>query len=150
MINALKLMLSDMQGKLFEMSREKGYNSKSFVSAFMTSQIAIDLDSEFNHMQWAGKEYIMERIETELKDKLVKGSEIYDTETLYWTGYVYRMWHFYTKESSKDIYKQAKAETMRATYYPYHTMSVEMAIDRLKESYKEKKNIIKYENKKNR
>ena len=40
--------------------------------------------------------------------------------------------------SSKEIYKQAPAKTMRITYFPYHTMSVEMAIDRLKESYQEK------------
>ncbi len=138
MIETLKLALSDMQGKLFEMSRERGYDSESFISAFMTSQIADDLDADFNHVQWAGKEYVMERIENELKDKIVKGGELYDIETLYWMGYVYRQWHYYTGESSKDIYKQAKAKTMRATYYPYHTMSVEMAIDRLKESYREK------------
>lgn len=139
MVESLRIALSDMQGKLFEMSREKGYDSESFISAFMTSQIAKDLDSDFNHVQWAGKEYIMERIENELKDKLVKGGELYDTETLYWAGYVYRQWRYYTGESSKEIYKQAKAKTMRTTFYPYHTMSVEMAIDRLKESCKEKK-----------
>ena len=89
-------------------------------------------------MQWAGKEYIMERIYDELKDKLKSGGEIYDRETMYWAGYVYRTWHYYTGESSKEIYKQAPAKTMRVTYFPYHTMSVEMAIDRLKESYREK------------
>lgn len=139
MIEALKIPLSDMQGKLFEMSREKGYDSEKFISAFMKSQIARDLDSEFNHIQWAGKEYIMERIENELESELVLGGEVYDRETLYWTGYVYRMWHFYTNEKSKDIYKQANAKTMKKTYYAYHTMSVEMAIDRLKETFKEKK-----------
>ena len=133
MINSLQSTLSDMQGKLFELSREKGYDSESFISAFMTSQIAEAIDSDFNHMQWAGKEYIMERIESELGDKLKKGGEVYDSETLYWTGYVYRQWHFYTGERSKEIYKQAKAQRMRTVYYPYHTMSVEMAIDRLKE-----------------
>lgn len=139
MIDALKIPLSDMQGKLFEMSRKKGYDSEKFISAFMKSQIARDLDSEFNHMQWAGKEYIMERIENELESELVLGGEVYDRETLYWTGYVYRMWHFLTSEKSKDIYKQASAKTMKKTYYAYHTMSVEMAIDRLKETFKEKK-----------
>ena len=51
---------------------------------------------------------------------------------------MYRFWHFYTGESSKEIYKQAPAETMLITYLSYHTLSVEMAIDRLKESYAEK------------
>ncbi len=127
-----------MQGQLFEMSIEKGLDSESFLKAFMLSDIATDLDSEFNHMQWAGKEYIMERILDELKAEMKIGGEVYDQEIMYWTGYVYRRWHFYTGESSKEIYKQAPAKTMRATYYAYHTMSVEMAIDRLKESYQEK------------
>ena len=138
MSDSLQSALSDMQGQLFEMSIEKGLDSEAFIKAFMLSDIAKDLDSEFNHMQWAGKEYIMERIYDELKDKLKSGGEIYDRETMYWAGYVYRTWHYYTGESSKEIYKQAPAKTMRVTDFPYHTMSVEMAIDRLKESYREK------------
>lgn len=138
MNSKLQSALSDMQGQLFVMSASKGLNSESFIKVFMTSEIAADLDSEFSFMQWSGKEYIMERILDELKDKIEIGGEIYDKETLFWTGYVYRRWHFYTNESSAAIYKQAPAKTMRITYLPYHTMSEEMAINRLKESYKDK------------
>ena len=138
MTQSLKLALSDMQGQLFELSKEKGYDSEKFIKAFMLSDVALDLDSDFNHLQWAGKEYIMERIQDELKTELIKGGEQFDREQLYWTGYVYRSWHFYTGESSKEIYKQAPAATMGITYLSYHTLSVEMAIDRLKESYREK------------
>ena len=138
MSDSLQLALSDMQGQLFEMSIEKGLDSELFIKAFMLSDIAKDLDSEFNHMQWAGKEYIMERILDELKYMLKTGGEMYDRETMYWMGFIYRNWHYYTGESSKEIYKQAPAKTMRITYFPYHTMSVEMAIDRIKESYNEK------------
>ncbi len=138
MNKSLELALSDMQGQLFEMSIKKGLDSETFIKAFMFSDIAKDLDSEFNHMQWAGKEYIMERILDELKDELKVGGELYDQETMYWAGYLYRQWHFYTDESSKEIYKQAPAKTIRITYFPYHAMSVEMAIDRLKESYEQK------------
>lgn len=138
MNKSLQLTLADMQGKLFEMSSEKGYDSASFIKAFMRSEIAEDLDSEFNHMQWAGEGYIMERIEDELREKLVIGGEIYDNERLYWMGYVYRSWHFYTGENSKQIYKQAPAKTMQIMYLGYHTLSVELAIDKLKETYAEK------------
>lgn len=138
MNDGLQSALSDMQGRLFELSVKKGLDSEAFIKAFMLSDIARDLDSKFNHMQWAGKEYIMERILDELKDELTTGGEIYDTETMYWAGYVYRRWHYYTGENSKEIYKQAPAKTMRITYFPYHTLSVEMAIDRLKESYRGK------------
>ncbi len=138
MSDSLQSALSDMQGQLFEMSIDKGLDSETFIKVFMLSDIADDLDSEFNHMQWAGKEYIMERILDELKDKLEMGGETYDRETMYWMGYVYRRWHYYSGENSKEIYKQAPAKTMQIIYFPYHTMSVEMAIDRLKETYQEK------------
>ena len=140
MDKSLQLALADMQGQLFELSKDLGYDSESFIKAFMQSDIAKDLESEFNHLQWAGKEYILDRIQEELADKLIIGGEAYDKETLYWTGYIYRSWHFYTRESRKEINKQAPAKTMRVTYFPYHTLSVELAIDRLKESYKNKKN----------
>lgn len=138
MNDGLQLALSDMQGKLFEMSVDKGLDSESFIKAFMTSNLAMRLDLKFSHLQWAGEAYIMECILDELKDELKQSDKPYDKETMYWTGFVYRSWHYYTGESSKEIYKQAPAKTMRITYFPYHTMSVELAIDRLKESYQEK------------
>jgi hypothetical protein len=124
--------LADMQGKLFERSGEKGYNSESFIHAFMTSRIAAGLDSEFDYMQWAGKEYILEKLEDEYGDVLKTGGDIFNRETLYWAGYVYRKWHFYTGESSKEIYKQAGPKTINSSYFAYHCMDVEMAIERLR------------------
>lgn len=139
MNKSLELALSDMQGQLFEMSVDKCLDSKKFIEVFMHSDIAKKLDSDFNYMQWVGKEYIFECILDELKDELKIGGELYDKETMFWIGFLYRSWHFYTKESSKEIYKQAPAKIMRTTYFAYHTLSVEMAIDRLKESYIDKK-----------
>ena len=140
MCKSLQLTLCDTQGQLFELAAERGYSSEAFIKAFMTSQVSADMDKEFHHVQWAGKAYILSRMEDELADQLTKDSEIYDKETLYWAGYIYRYWSFYTGESSREIYKQAPAKTMKVVYLMYHTMSPEMAIDRLKESYEEKKN----------
>lgn len=137
MNESLKLALCEMQAELFVQSQEKGYASESFIKTFMNSDIAEDLDMPFNHMQWAGTHYLMSRMEEEYVDDLIQG-ECYDTETLYWAGYLYRYWHIYKGESSKEIYRQASAKTMRIVYLMYHTMSPEMAIDRLKESYLEK------------
>ena len=136
---SLQRSLCDMQGKLFEESADMKYESAAFIEAFMTSDVSADLDSTFNHMQWAGKEYILERMQDELKDKLLHGKDLYDKETLYWIGYVYRYWHFYTGETSKEIYKQAPAERMRSVFLPYHALSVELAIERLKETYQSEK-----------
>lgn len=139
MNESLKLGLCEMQAQLFVQSQEKGFASESFIKAFMNSGVAEDLDMPFHHMQWAGTHYLMSRLEEEHADELAEG-ECYDTETLYWTGYLYRYWHIYTGESSREILKQAPAKTMRIVYLMYHTMSPEMAIDRLKESYLEKRN----------
>lgn len=138
MNESLKLALCEMQAQLFVESQEEGYASESFIKAFMNSDVAKDLDMPFHHMQWAGTHYLMSRMEDEHADELTQG-ECYDMETLYWAGYLYRYWHIYTGESSRVIYKQAPAKTMRIVYLMYHTMSPEMAIDRLKESYLEKR-----------
>ena len=139
MNKSLQLTLCDTQGKLFELSGERGYDSESFIKAFMTTDISKDMDKDFHHVQWAGKEYIMSRMEDENSDAINNNGLVFDNETLYWTGYIYRYWNIYTGESSKDIYKQAPAKTMQTVYLMYHTMSPELAIDRLKDSYNEKK-----------
>ena len=138
MSKSLQLTLCDTQGQLFQLAAERRYSSEAFIKAFMTSQVSADMDKEFHHVQWAGKAYILSRMEEELVEQLVKDGEIYDNETLYWIGYIYRYWSFYTGESSKEIYKQAPAKTMNVVYLMYHTMSPEMAIDRLKEAYNTK------------
>ena len=138
MNESLKLVLCEMQAQFFVQSQEKGYASESFIRAFMNSEAAKDLDMPFNHMQWAGEQYLMSRMEEEHADELIPG-DCYDAETLYWIGYLYRYWHIYTGESSREIFKQASAKTMRIVYLMYHTMSPEMAIDRLKQSYLEKR-----------
>lgn len=135
----LRSSLSEMQGNLFRMSGQKGWDSETFIKVFMRSKIAEGLDCEFDFMHWAGKEYIMERMQEEYPEGFTRGGEVYSDETLYWTGYLYRFWHFQTGESSKEIYRQADAKTMNITYLGYHTFSPEMAIDRLKEAKKAKK-----------
>ena len=139
MLDVFELTLCDMQGKLFEMSANEGFSSEAFIKTFMLSDTAADLDKLFNHMQWAGQGYIIDRLKEQNAETLETNGDLYDNETLYWSGYLYRYWHFYTGESSKEIYKQAPAKTMRAMYLMYHTMSPEMAIDRLKETYARKR-----------
>lgn len=133
MVKSLEIALSRMQGRLFEMSGNSGYDSAVFIKAFMNSDIAKGLDSEFDFMQWAGKEYIMERMQEEMPDAFAKDGKVFDGEALYWIGYVYRQWHYITGEASKDIYKQANAATMNTNFYAFHTVSVELAIEWLKE-----------------
>lgn len=138
-IDILQSKLCDIQGRLFELSADKDYDSAAFIKQFMNSNVAHNLDSEYNRMQWAGEEYLMEELADECAQLLTQHGTLFTKDELFWMGYIYRYWHFYTGEDSKKIYKQAPVETMKVNYYMFHTMSPEMAIDDLKEIYKQKK-----------
>ena len=47
MNKSLQLTLCDTQGKLFELSGERGYDSESFIKAFMTTD-NVNIYSSFN------------------------------------------------------------------------------------------------------
>ena len=132
-MDELQLKLCDIQGRLFELSAEKKYSSAAFAKAFMTSDTAKALDSEYNRMQWAGEEYLLEEVVSAADDSLTANGEIYDTDILYWIGYIYRYWHYYSGEDSAKIYKQAPALTMKRNYMIFHTMDPVLAIEDLKE-----------------
>lgn len=80
--------------------------------------------------------------ETELSEKersiLKKESEANPAEVMYWAGYTYRYWHYYTGETSQEIYKTADAKTMDECWLGFHTLDVAMAVDDLKEIFDQK------------
>ena len=137
-MDALQLKLCDIQGRLFELFENTEYDAESLVKAFMNGKLAKCLDSIYNRMQWAGEEYLLEELIDTCKDKITTKHKTFSKDVLYWMGYVYRYWHYYTNEESKTIYKQAPFERMNVNYLMFHTMDVEMAIDDLKEIYKQK------------
>ena len=69
-MDAIELRLCDIQGRLFESFADCQYDSESLVKSFMTSDLARDLDSEYNRMQWAGEEYLLEELLATCKEKL--------------------------------------------------------------------------------
>ena len=137
-MDELQLKLCDIQGRLFELSAEKKYNSAEFIKAFMISDTAKELDSRYNRMQWAGEEYLLEEVVNAAADALTTDGEIYSADVLYWIGYIYRYWHYYSGEDSAKIYKQAPVETMKRNYMIFHTMVPVLAIEDLKEIFEQK------------
>lgn len=132
-----KRQLCDIQGRLFELALNSGYDCPAFIKFFMNSRAAAALDDTYDRLQWAGEEYILEELNEEA-GSLKKAGETYPIEVMYWTGYTYRYWHYYTNESSKLIYKTADAKTMNECWLGFHTFDIEMAIDNLKEIYRQK------------
>lgn len=135
-MDGIQLKLCDIQGRLFELSGAKGYDSATFIKAFMTSETAKGLDSKYNRLQWAGEEYLLAEVIDSAK--LAPGGKVYDKETLFWSGYLYRFWHFTTGEDSREIYKQAPAETMNRNWLIFHTLAPEVAIEDLKEIHRQR------------
>lgn len=136
LMDGFQLKMCDVQGRLFELSADREYNSSAFIKAFMTSPVAKALDSKFNHMQWAGEEYLLDELVSFAGEELLtKNGGILSKDVLYWIGYIYRYWHFYTGEDSAKIYKQAPIATMKRNYMVFHTMAPEVAVEDLKEIY---------------
>ena len=135
-MDSIQFKLCDIQGRLFELSGAKGYDSATFIKAFMTSETAKGLDSKYNRLQWAGEEYLLAEVVDSAE--LTPGGKVYDKETLFWSGYLYRFWHFATGEDSREIYKQAPAETMNRNWLIFHTLAPEVAIEDLKEIHRQR------------
>ena len=140
-----KVQSKDVKGELTE---TEAYGiSEDFMKRFMRSKVARDLDSEYNRMQWAGEEYLLEEFADECP-QTQKGNARYDREVMYWTGYLYRYWHILTNEPSREIYAQAPAKTMNTNYLMFHTMAPELAIEDLKELHQQKKQSKKQKSRK--
>ena len=135
-LTGFERQLCDIQGRLFELSLEKGLESADFIQKFMNSQTCGFLDMSYDRLRWAGEEYILENLLEEIK--VLTGNTPYNKEVLFWIGYVYRYWHLLTGESSKDIYMQADAQQMNECYLGFHALDVSMAIEDLKEIYRQK------------
>ena len=137
-MDEIALKLCDIQGRLFELSAEKGYGSVAFVRSFMTSDTAKAIDSEYNRMQWMGEEYLLEEVVTAADNEVAANGEVFPKDVLYWIGYIYRYWHYYSGEGSAKIYKQASVGTMKRNYMIFHTMDPVVAIEDLKEIHRQK------------
>ena len=128
-MDMLQLKLCDIQGRLFELSGDAGYQSDEFIRSFMTSDIAKGLDSSYNRYQWAGEEYLLEELDATCQ--LKKNGAVFPNDVLYWTGYIYRFWHYYKGTESSKIIKTAAPNTMNKNYTMFHSMAPELAVDDL-------------------
>ncbi len=127
-----KRQLCDIQGRLFELAFKARYDSPAFIEAFMKSRTAAALDDVYDRLQWAGEEYLLEELNDETGG-LPKAGTLFPQEAMYWTGYVYRFWHYRMGESSRDIIAHADAQTMNDCWAGFHTLDVDMAIENLLE-----------------
>jgi hypothetical protein len=124
--------LCRVQGKMFILSAKKNLSSKEFIDSYMQSQTASFFDLPYDRTQWMGEENLLYDIMEENKN--LSQGKVYDSESLFWIGYIYRYWHFLTKQGSAEISQKCNAETMHALYPAYHTLDCTQAIERILEA----------------
>ena len=118
-MESLWLQICDIQGRLFKLAWKAGYDSEDFMKQFMRSRVARDLDSEYNRMQWAGEEYLLEEFADECP-RTIKGNAQYDKEVMYWAGYLYRYWHILTIKQGNLCAGSGKDHEHQLFDVPHH------------------------------
>lgn len=114
---------------MFELSAKKNFTSREFIDFYMQSKTAQFFDLPYDRTQWLGEENLLQDV-IEEADGLKTGNT-YNSESLFWIGYIYRYWHFLTGSASKEIVEICNAEKMNALYPAYHTLDCKMAIERI-------------------
>ncbi len=134
-LDVFQMQQCEMQAALFESLNARDVDAKVFIKAFMNSRAAAGLDSTFDHFQWAGIEYIYEDVMEEFGIKTVANPPRYNTEALWYGGYITRFWHYLTGETSKEIYAQCN-ENLLLQCYGFHSEANEMAVEDIKATCK--------------
>lgn len=128
MIDTIINKLCSIQGRLFELATSKEYDSEQFITIYMKSDVAKHFNSEYDSLQWMGEEYILDLLEE--KNQFKKGF-VYDKDVMFWIGYIYCYWHFYSFDSCNDIVSTASPKTMLKNYYAMHMIDYDLAIENL-------------------
>lgn len=128
------ILLCELQGATFELSLEKVKTSSLiFIRRFMNSEVVKLLDNGSILQTNLQPQDIIEYIEEEYHE-LKYGKEKYTNNEMYWIGYLYRYFSYTYELSSYRVYKMVKPKELRNLYLPYHTLSVEQAIERILEA----------------
>ncbi len=135
-INCVNIGLCEMSARLFELSVDKGYDSKDFIEKLLRSDLAKHLYRKNTTDMWLSEAYIMESLEAEV---VIAKGKAYNKEFMSWVGYLYRVWCTdYENDTPLDILEQSPFEVLVSSYTGFHVMSCEDAILNLKEIYQER------------
>ena len=120
-----------IQAELFEMSVEKAsYSSLVFIRRFMLSNFVGSLDNKSYLFQSNNPEYVFEVLDKEYGESEY-GSQKYDSEVMYWVGYMYRTISFLYNLSSKQVYRLFPAKEIVNCYQIYNSVDIMQAAKRM-------------------
>ena len=128
------LLLCKIQGAIFENSLKKtNTSSEIFIRRFMLSDIAKQFDSKAYLDGTLIKDEVFELIEEEYGESSY-GRNKYNSEVLYWIGYLYRYFSYTYELTSKQVYRYVKPKELNGLYLAYHTLDCAQAIERILEA----------------
>lgn len=128
------LLLCKIQGAIFENSLKKtNTSSEIFIRRFMLSDIVKQFDSKVYLDGTLTKDEVFELIEEEYGESNY-GKNKYNSEALYWIGYLYRYFSYTYELTSKQVYRYVKPKELNGLYLAYHTLSCAQAIERILEA----------------
>jgi hypothetical protein len=61
------------------------------------------------------------------------GKNKYTQDQMFWIGYIYRYWCYIYELDNLNVYKMVKPDELKSLFYPYHTLDIEIAIERIME-----------------
>lgn len=121
-------LLIDNNFDVFYAASSEGYEMSDFIKRFMHSDVAALMDFHLNYYRWQGKESILPDflyecnlagIELEKSDKRKELRPVL-AEKAGWVGYIYRLTHFKTGETSKEIVEFMPPDMMLRSYHYAH------------------------------
>ena len=128
------LLLCKIQGAIFENSLKKtNTSSEIFIRRFMLSDIAKQFDSKAYLDGTLTKDEVFELIEEEYGESNY-GKNKYNSEVLYWIGYLYRYFSYTYELTSKQVYRYVKPKELNGLYLAYHSLDCAQAIERILEA----------------
>ena len=126
--------LCEAQGEIFAVStRVLEGGSAVFVRRFMRSELARRIDAGGYYAEPHSVRQAIDEVQGEYGGGAY-GSDVYSADEMYWMGYLYRYWCLAQGISSKAAYKMIGARKLRGLYFPYHSLAVGAAIERILEA----------------
>ena len=131
-LNRDELAVANTQGIIFEECQGLGVDAVDFITKFMQSKTAEDLDNMISGVYSAGsaplKRYILHQVDPV---KCFDENNYINENALYWIGYIYRYWAFLLGTPSKDIIRSFPIDKALLCYPAYHCMGNKEAISKM-------------------
>lgn len=130
------LMLAEKIGKVLAMAvTEKKYNRYELVKKWLLSKTYADTIDFAVHLCSQAKSYILSEFEKEYSNNLpsIDEDSPYYEDDLYWFGYIMAYWYFLDGTTGQEIVDKIDINNVLDNYEILHTISVQHAIDKIKE-----------------